>query len=314
MGHEHGDQGSRSQNKRALGVVLGLTTGFLVVEVIAGFITGSLALLADAGHMLSDVLSLAIALVAVTLAERPPTPQRSFGLQRAEILAALANGVTLVLVSLWIFYEAAQRLSDPPEIVGGAMLVVAIGGLVVNLVGGWALQRGKGASLNVSAALRHVVADLLGSVGVITAALVILLTGWRYADPIISILIGFLVLGSAVPVIRDAGRVLLEAAPRGLDVKKVGRRMVEQPGVSEVHDLHVWTVTSGFPALAAHVLVPPDEDCHVRRRDLERLLRDEFGIDHTTLQVDHTRKRHLVQLESAVRPDDALAQSTERSV
>lgn len=216
MGHDHYHGGGRSQNKRALGIVLALTTTFMVAEVVGGLLTGSLALLADAGHMLSDVLSLALALVAVRLAERPPTPERSFGLQRAEILAALANGVTLVLVSIWIFYEAAQRFSDPPEILGGAMLGVAVGGLVVNLVGAWALHRGQGESLNVSAALRHVVADLLGSVGAIAAALVILLTGWRYADPIMSVLIGVLVLGSAFPVIRDSGRVLLEAAPRGL--------------------------------------------------------------------------------------------------
>jgi cobalt-zinc-cadmium efflux system protein len=308
MGHDHSNGDERSQNKRALGIVLALTTGFMVAEVIGGLITGSLALLADAGHMLSDVVSLALALVAVRLAERPPTPQRSFGLQRAEILAALANGVTLVLISLWIFYEAVQRLSDPPEILGGAMLAVAIGGLVVNLVGAWILQRGQRESLNVSAALRHVVADILGSVGAIAAALVILLTGWRYADPVISVLIAALVLGSGIPVIRDAGRVLLEAAPRGLDVEKVGGRMVEQTGVAEVHDLHIWTVTSGFPALAAHVLVPPEEDCHERRRDLERLLHNEFDIDHTTLQVDHVREGELLQLETSEQRDEALTQ------
>jgi cobalt-zinc-cadmium efflux system protein len=298
-GHGHaGGDGDRAGNRRRLTIVLGLTTTFTAAEVVGGLITGSLALLADAAHMLSDSFSLALALLAIWLADRPPTASRTFGLQRAEILAALVNGVTLVAISLWIFYEAYRRLSEPPEILGGPLLAVAGLGLIVNLVGAYILNRGQGESLNVSAALRHVVADLLGSVGVIVAALIILLTGWRYADPLMSALIGVLVLGSAWPVLRDSVRVLLEAAPRGLDTEEVGRAMAGSRGVAEVHDLHIWTVTSGFPALSAHVLVGPVDDCHARRRELERLLHEQFGIDHTTLQVDHEPDGELLQLES----------------
>jgi cobalt-zinc-cadmium efflux system protein len=274
-----------------------LTAGFMVVEVIGGLLTGSLALLADAAHMLSDAGSVALALFAIALAERPATPTRSFGLQRAEILAALANGVTLVVVSIWIFVEAYGRLSEPQEVLGGPMLGVAVAGLFVNLVAAGVLVHGSGESLNVSAALRHVLADLAGSVGAIVAASVILLTGWRYVDPLVSILIGLLVLGSAVPVLRESLRVLLEAAPAGIDPAEVGRRMAGADGVREVHDLHVWTITSGFPALSAHVLVGSHEDCHARRWQLERLLADEFGIQHTTLQVEHELEHGLLSLE-----------------
>jgi cobalt-zinc-cadmium efflux system protein len=285
--HHHGHGAHRSQDKRRLALALSLTAGLMVAEVVGGLLTGSLALLADAGHMLSDAGSLALALVAVRLAERPATPERSFGFKRAEVLAALANGVTLVLVSLWIFWEAYRRLSDPPEVLAGPVLAIAVAGLAVNGVAALVLARGESASLNVAAALRHVLADLAGSVGVIVAAGTILLTGWRYADPLVSVLIGLLVLASSWGVLRDSLRVLLEAAPRGLDPNEVGRAMVATPGVVEVHDLHVWTITSGFPALSAHVLVGPGQDCHERRRDLERVLHERFDIEHTTLQVDH---------------------------
>ena len=258
-----------------------------MAEVVGGLITGSLALLADAGHMLSDALSLGVALFAVWLAGTPSTPKRSFGYKRAEILAALFNGATLVAISIWIFIEAYHRFREPSEILGGWMLVVATLGLVVNVVGAMILSRSGGESLNLQGALRHVVADILGSVGAIAAALVILATGWYYADPIISALIGLLVLGSSWKLLRDSTNVLLEGTPRGIDADEVGRSMAASAGVEEVHDLHIWTITSGFPALAAHVLVGRDENCHARRRDLEELLAREYGIEHTTLQVDH---------------------------
>jgi cobalt-zinc-cadmium efflux system protein len=280
--HDHGNAG-----RRALAIVFALTAGFMVVEVIGGLLTGSLALLADAGHMLSDAVSLGVALFAVWLAARPATPQRSFGYKRAEILAALFNGVTLVAISVWIFYEAYRRLSEPPEILGAPMLAVAVVGLLVNVAGAAILARSGGESLNVQGALRHVLADVAGSVGAIAASVVIITTGWVYADPLISALIGLLVLGSSWKLLRDSMNVLLEQAPRGLDAEEVGTSMVGVPGVEEVHDLHVWTITSGFPALAAHVLVGRNQDCHARRRDLEKLLATEFGIEHTTLQVDH---------------------------
>src|ERR671912_2999047 len=283
-GHSH-DHGNA--DRRALAIVFALTAGFMVVEVVGGLLTGSLALLADAGHMLSDAVSLGVALFAVWLAAKPATPNRSFGYKRAEILAALFNGATLVAISIWIFVEAYRRFFEPPEILGGWMLAVAALGLVVNVAGVMIIWRSGGESLNLQGALRHVMADVLGSVGAIAAALVILATGWWYADPIISVLIGLLVLGSSWRLVRDSINILLEGTPSGIDAGEVGRSMAGVPGVSEVHDLHVWTITSGYPALAAHVLVGRDEDCHARRRDLEEILAREYGIEHTTLQVDH---------------------------
>ncbi len=286
--HEHSHpEGTRRKNRRALVGVLALTASFTVVELIGGLLTGSLALLADAGHMLSDNFSLGIALFAVWLAGRPATPERSFGYQRAEILAALANGVTLVAISIWIFIEAYSRLWAPPEILGKPMLAVAALGLLVNVLSAIILSRSAGTSLNAQGALRHVIADALGSVGAIVAATIILLTGWRYADPLVSAAIGVLILGSSWRLLRDSTNILLEATPRGIDAEEVGRSMAGTQGVEEVHDLHIWTITSGFPALSAHVLVGKSEDCHARRRDLEDLLLREYGIEHTTLQVDH---------------------------
>jgi len=285
--HEHG-----GGNRRALALVLALTAGFTVVEIVGGLLTGSLALLADAGHMLSDNLSLGLALVAAWLAQRPATPNRSFGYRRAEILAALANGVTLVAVSIWIFIEAYSRFREPPEVLGAPMLLVAALGLLVNAVGATILYRSGGESLNVEGAMRHVFADALGSVGAIVAAAIIMLTGWRYADPLVSVAIGLLILGSSWKLLRDSANILLESTPPNLDATEVGRKMASADGIVEVHDLHIWTITSGFPALSAHVLVGSQQDCHARRRELEDLLATEYGISHTTLQVDHVGDNH----------------------
>ena len=286
MAHDH-DHDARSGSGRALGLALALTAGFTIVEVVAGFLTGSLALLADAVHMLSDNVSLALALGAVLLARRPATPERTYGFKRAEVLAALVNGLALVALAIWILYAAVRRLGDPPDVLGGWMLVVGLVGIGVNLAAGAILVRARAGSLNVDAAFRHVLADLLGSVGVVVAALVILATGWLEADPVVSILIALFVLASSWSILRDSTTILLEAAPKGIDTSAVGERLARAPGVVEVHDLHIWTITSGFPALSAHVLVGRGEDCHGRRRELESLLRTEFGIEHTTLQVDH---------------------------
>jgi cobalt-zinc-cadmium efflux system protein len=300
--HAHEAHGhERGADQRALAIVFVLTATFMVAEVVGGLITGSLALLADAGHMLSDAFSLGVALFAVWLAGKPATPNRSFGYKRAEILAALLNGATLVAISVWIFIEAYHRFSEPPEILGGWMLAVATLGLVVNLAAAAILWRSGGESLNMQGALRHVVADVLGSVGAIAAALVILATGWLYADPIVSVLIGLLVLGSSWKLLRDSTNILLEGTPPGVDANEIGKSMAGVEGVVEVHDLHVWTITSGFPALAAHVLVGREEDCHARRRDLEELLIREYGIEHTTLQVDHVDDHaplHTLQFRS----------------
>ena len=284
--HEHPYE-KRGESRRALAIVLAMTASFTVAEVVGGLLTGSLALLADAGHMLSDNLSLGLALFAAWLSGRPETPEKSFGYKRAEILAALANGVTLVAISIWIFIEAYSRLREPSEILGGPMLAVAALGLVVNAAGAMILSRSAGENLNAQGALRHVIADALGSVGVIAAALVIIFTGWRYADPLVSVVIGALILASSWSLLRDSTNVLLEATPRDMDAEEVGSKMAGAEGVTEVHDLHIWTITSGFPALSAHVLVGQSEDCHARRRELEDLLAREYGISHTTLQVDH---------------------------
>ena len=296
MGHVHAHVHDRAESRRALAIALALTAAYTVVEVVGGIYTGSLALLADAVHMLSDNLALALALAAAWLAGRPATPGRSYGYKRAEVLAALANGVLLVALSIWIFVAAMRRLADPPDVLGGWMLVIAVVGIAVNIAAGAVLYRSRAGSINVDAAFRHVLADLLGSFGVLAAAVVILTTGWLQADPIVSILIGVLVLASAWTILRDSTEILLEATPRGMDATEIGGRLAGAPGVVEVHDLHVWTITSGFTALSAHVLVRPGEDCHGRRRELERLLHDEFGIEHTTLQVDHAAEGGLVEI------------------
>lgn len=286
-GHSHHDHSHGRANKRALLVVLALTGTYMVVEIIGGLLTGSLALLADAAHMATDNLAIALALFAFWLSSKPSTPNRSFGYKRAEILAALFNGVTIVAVSIWIFFEAARRLFEPPEILGGWMMAVAVVGLLVNVAGAVILARSAGDNLNMQGALRHVFADLLGSVGVILAAVVIVFTGWTYADPIISVVVGVLVLASAWRLLKDPVNILLEASPPHINAAEVGERMAASPGVAEIHDLHVWTITSGFPALSAHVVVGEREDCHARRQEIEEMLGERYGIEHTTLQVDH---------------------------
>jgi cobalt-zinc-cadmium efflux system protein len=284
----------RAQNRHTLGLVLALTASITVVELIGGLLTGSLALLADAVHMLSDNVAISLALVALWLAARPSTPERSFGYQRAEILAALVNGAVLVALAIWIFVEAYGRFGDPPDILGGWMLAVAAAGLAGNLAAASLLTRAAHSSLNMRAVLRHVLADAAGSAGVVVAALVVVTTGWRYADPVAGVMIAVLVLASSFSVLRESVHILLEGTPRGIDARELAARLTRVPGVVDVHDLHVWTITSGFTALAAHVLVQPGNDCHARRRELETLLEREYGIEHTTLQVDHARPANTV--------------------
>jgi cobalt-zinc-cadmium efflux system protein len=295
MTHDH-DHAYRAGSRRALALVLALTVAYTAVEIVGGLLTGSLALLADAGHMLGDSAALVLALGAAWLASRPATPERSFGFRRAEILAALANGLALVAIAIWVFVEAVRRLDDPPEILGGWMLLVAVIGLAVNTAAAGILSRSAEENLNVQAALRHVFADLAASAGVAVAALVVLTTGWRQADPIAGIAIALLILSSSWSILRDSVAILLEATPAGIDAQEVGRRMAEAEGVVEVHDLHIWTITSGFPALSAHVLVSRGDDCHARRRELEDMLANDFGLTHTTLQVEHVGERKGLQI------------------
>jgi cobalt-zinc-cadmium efflux system protein len=295
MSHSHAHRHEAGRGSAALAMTLLLVGGYTVVEFVGGLLTDSLALLADAGHMLADVTAIALALFAGWLARKPATLQRSFGYRRAEILAALANGVSLVAISIWIFLEAAQRLSSPPHVLGGWMLAIAAVGLGVNLAAAWIL-RDHGGNLNLQAAFRHVIADTLGSVGTVAAAIVILTTGWLYADPLVGAAIALLILLSSWTILRDSIRILLEATPAGIDASEVGRRMAAAEGVVEVHDLHIWTITSGFAALSAHVLVRGGDDCHARRRELESMLAREFGLEHTTLQVDHVGEHTGLQI------------------
>ncbi len=286
---------------RSLALALGLNAAYTAAEAAVGFATGSLALLADAGHNLSDVVALAIALGASWLSGRPPTPRRSFGLKRAEILSALANALSLIVISVLIFVEAGKRFADPPSVPGLWLLVVAAVGVLINLASAGVVFRRGSENLNLRAAFIHLLGDAAASVGVIAAGAIILATGWRYADPLVSVLIGLLVLATSWSVLRDSLLVLLEATPGGIDAGEVGRRMASLPGVLEVHDLHIWTITSGFPALSAHVLVGRGTDCHARRRDLEGLLAHEFAIEHTTLQVDHGSDESVVWVGDGLR-------------
>lgn len=300
MTHGH-DHAHRAGSRRALGLVLALTAAYTGAEIVGGILTGSLALLADAGHMLGDSAALALALGAAWLASRPATPERSFGFRRAEILAALANGLALVVIAIWVSVEAIRRLDNPPQILGGWTLLVAVIGLGVNLAAAAILARTAEENLNVQAALRHVFADIAGSAGVAIAAIVVITTGWREADPIAGLAIAVLILASSWTILRDSVAILLEATPAGIDAQEVGRRMAEAEGVVEVHDLHIWTITSGFPALSAHVLVRRGDDCHARRRELQQLLANEFQLEHTTLQVEHAGEREGLQITQVQR-------------
>jgi cobalt-zinc-cadmium efflux system protein len=283
--HDHGER--LEADRRRLGIALVLIVGFMVVEIVGGLVSNSLSLLADAGHMVTDAASLGLALGAAWLAATPATPQRSFGLRRAEILAALANGVALLVIAGWIGVAAVQRLGDPPETLGGWMVVVGVLGLVVNVAAAAVTAGGRHESLNVRAAYRHVLADLLGSAGVVVAGVIVLTTGWRYADPLVALAIALLIAFSSWSILRESVGILLEETPRDIDASAVGRAMVGHTGVREVHDLHIWTITSGFAALSAHVLVEPGADCHGVRQELEHVLAERFSLTHTTLQVEH---------------------------
>lgn len=300
--HEHRLAGDR----RVLAGALALVAAFTVVEVVAGYAAGSLALLADAGHMLADAGALTLALAAAWLGARPATPERTFGFRRAEILAALANGVALVAIAIWIVVEAVQRFRDPLDPRGGWVVAVGAAGLLLNVAAAALLHQRGSESLNVQGALRHVLADALGSLGVIAAGAVVLLTGWSYADPLIAVAIAGLVVAASWTLLRDSVAILLESTPRGMDAGEIGRAMIDVDDVREVHDLHVWTITSGFPTLSAHVLVSPDADCHLKRRELEHVLADRFGITHTTLQVDHADSGQPLELGTARRRETPL--------
>ncbi len=284
-GHSHGAE-RRSANQRRLSLTLVLVILYMTAEVIGGLLSGSLALLADAGHMLSDAGSLALALFAMWLASRPSGSQHTYGYYRTEILAALVNGATLVAISILIFIEAYQRLLNPPEVQAGIMMAVATGGLVVNLLGLWLLQDGRQDSLNMQGAWLHILADTLGSFQAIAAGALIWAFGWYWADPLASIIIGVLIIFSSWSVLKESVAVLMESSPLHIDVDEVLQAMREVGGAAGVHDLHVWTITSGMVALSAHVLPESEYDRDDLLKDLSDTLKDRFEISHVTIQIE----------------------------
>jgi cobalt-zinc-cadmium efflux system protein len=283
--HAHSHAAGRAANRRRLAIALAINVALVVAGVAGAIAFDSVALLADAGHVLSDAAAIGIGLAAAAMAARPARGRRTFGFHRTEIFAALVNGIVLAGVAVLVFVEAIGRFSDPPDVKGGGVLAIGVIGLAGNAVATVVLMAGDRSDLNLEAVLRHSAADALGSLGVIASGAIVLATGWGYADPIAGVLIGLLVLAGSWGLVREATNVLMEAAPPGLDVQEIGTAMAAVPGVREVHDLHVWTVTSGFPALAAHVLTAPGEDVDDIRVRVEALLHERFEIDHTTLQA-----------------------------
>jgi cobalt-zinc-cadmium efflux system protein len=283
---------------RRLALALTLILGFMAVEVAVGVLAHSLALISDAAHMLTDAAALGLSIIALRLAARPARGAMTYGFQRVEVLAAQANGITLLVLAVVIVYSAIGRLISPHTVSAWAMVAVALAGIAVNGAATVALAgAGRDAHMSIEGSFQHVLTDLFAFIGTAVAGAVILLSGFQRADPIASLLVAALMLRSAVGLLRDSGRVFLEAAPPDLDPQEIGRALAGQPGVAEVHDLHVWELAAGFPALSAHVLVAREADCHAARRALEGLLRERFHLEHTTLQVDHEDGGELLELQ-----------------
>lgn len=305
MSHSHSHPHSHAldgdADRRRLSVALCLILGLMAVEVVVGIAGHSLALLADAGHMLTDAGALGLSLWVIRLVARPAVGSFTFGLRRSEVLSAQANGFTLLVLAGLVVYEGVARLIHPPRPSGWAMLAVALLGVAVNLLATREVAKANRASMNVEGSYQHLVTDLFAFAATAVAGAAILLTGWTRADGIAALLVAAVMLRAAYGLLRASGRVLLEAAPEGMSPPRIGQAMADHPGVSEVHDLHVWEVGSGFPSLSAHVLVAPGDDCHGIRRSLEQMLHDRFGIDHTTLQVEH-RAPEVVAIRQRLPP------------
>ena len=293
--HAHGHGHGGGEDARRLGIALALILVFMAGEIVAGILGHSLALLSDAAHMLTDAGALVMSLVVLRLAAQPARGNRTFGLRRSEILSAQANGAALLVLACLIVYGAVRRSITPPPTAGGVVLVVALVGIGVNLAATWQLAGANRESLNVEGSYQHVLNDLFAFIATAIAGAVILATGWVRADAVAALIVAGLMLRASWRLLRDSGRVLLDIAPAGLPVQEIGTAMASHPGVVEVHDLHVWEVTTEFPTLSAHVLVEPGADCHGIRRELEALLHDRFGLGHTTLQVEHVPAK-LVQI------------------
>ncbi len=293
-GHEHAV--SADTNKRRLGLALALIVAFMAGEVVVGILAHSLALLSDAAHMLTDAGAIGLSLVALALAARPAGGDLTFGLKRTEILSAQVNGATLVVLAGLIVYEGIHRLVAPPDVQGWAVLGVALAGIGVNLVATWLLARANRENMAVEGSFQHIITDLYAFIGTAAAGIVIVTTGFLRADPIASLVVAALMLRAAYGLLKASGRVLLEMTPEGMSAEEIGRALAAHRSVAEVHDLHVWQIATGFPSLSAHVLVPPGDDCHGVRRELEQMLDDRFGIEHTTLQVDHVGQNELIKI------------------
>lgn len=283
--HEHAPV-SADSDTRWLKLALALIVTFMAGEVVVGLLANSLALLSDAAHMLTDAAALALALVAIRVGARPSRGRYTFGLKRAEILSAQANGASLLLLAAWLVYEAIHRLITPDDVRGGLVLVTALVGVAVNIAAAWAVSKANRSSLNVEGAFQHILTDLYAFIATAVAGLVVLLTGFARADAIATLIVAALMIKAGAQLVRDSSRVLLEAAPAGIDPAAMGRQLARVTGVLEVHDLHVWELTSGYPALSAHVTVLPGCASDDVRRSIEQILKSDYDIDHTTLQVD----------------------------
>jgi cobalt-zinc-cadmium efflux system protein len=305
VSHSHGHQhtGAHASSRRLL-VALSLIVAFMVGEVIAGVLAHSLALISDAAHMLTDAAALGLSLLALKLARRPARGAMTYGFRRVEILSAQVNGLTLLVLACLIVYSAVRRLIAPEVVSAWPMVAVALVGIAVNGAATMALAGAGRESMSVEGSFQHILTDLFAFIGTAIAGAVILLSGFERADPIASILVAALMLRSSYGLLRDSGRIFLEAAPPGLDPEEIGRALVAREHVVEVHDLHVWELSPGFPALSAHVLVTRQADCHAVRRGLELLLRERFALEHTTLQVDHEHDEGLIELGLAGQAPD----------
>jgi len=293
-GHDHAHGIREDTDATRLKVALALIVAFLATEVVVGILANSLALLSDAAHMVTDAAALVLSLVVLRLVRRPAGGNLTFGLRRAEILSAQANGATLLVLACLIVYEGIRRLIEPPDAGGKAMLIVACAGVVVVLLATWQLAKANRESMNIEGSYQHLLTDVAAFIFTAIAGVVILATGWTRADGVASLVIAAIMVHAAWGLLRDSGRVLLEAAPAGMEVEEIGRVLASHEHVESVHDLHIWEVSSDLSALSAHVLVHPGDDCHAIRRELEQTLAERFGITHTTLQVDHADARRLL--------------------
>jgi len=303
--HKHDSAHSRGSNRRRLAAVLALTLAYMLAEVIGGFLTNSLALLSDAGHMLADVASLVLALFAIGFATRPVNPKKTYGYYRMEILAALANGAALVVIALLISYEAFHRFKLPEEVKGAEVTFIAFGGLVVNIISAFVLHSASEENLNMRGAFLHVIGDALGSVGAILAGALIWLWGWTLADPVISVVMCLLIIYSSWQLIRESVNVLLEGTPSHISIRALVEEMHAVPGVASVHDLHVWTISSGMEALSAHVTIEPDASHRTILEALQERLRSGFNIGHLTIQIESSDEADSGKLYQIMRRGEA---------